>query len=121
MSWFTLYVISILFSESIFILFILFHFCLCKLIVRHNLRWYLGVYLGILQWGCWNIEGADEKINSVKISKVDQHFFKNTLKMFDILCLQETHLSEEDIPEMDGYDATPHCRKISGNNRYFGV
>ena len=71
--------------------------------------------------GCWNIEGADEKINSVKISKLEQPFFKNTLKRFDIFCVQETHLSEDEkIPEINGYDATPHSQKISGNNRYFG-
>ena len=78
------------------------------------------IFNNITVW-CWNIEGADEKVNSVKMSKLDQPLFQNTLKMFDILCLQETHLSENDnIPEMNGYDATPHCRKISGNNRYFG-
>ena len=58
--------------------------------------------------GCWNIQGADEKINSVKISKFGQPFFRNTLKMFDIFCVQETHLSvDENIPEINGYDATP--------------
>ena len=71
--------------------------------------------------GCWNIEGADENINSVKISKLDQSPFLDTLKFFDILCIQESHLSEEDnIPKVDGYETTPHSRKRSGNNRFFG-
>ena len=70
--------------------------------------------------GCWNIEGVYEKINSVKISKLDQPFFLEVLKKHDILCLQETHLSQDEvIPNIYGYDAIPHCRKISGNNRYF--
>ena len=71
--------------------------------------------------GCWNIEGANEKINSVKISKLEQPFFEETLKHFDIFCVQETHLHpDENIPQVTGYVATPHSRKVSGNNRYFG-
>ena len=74
-----------------------------------------------LALGCWNIEGADEKINSVKISKLSQKFFQDLLKTFDIFCVQETHLSKyENIPIIEGYDATPQCRNISGNNRFFG-
>ena len=53
--------------------------------------------------GCWNVEGVDEKVNSSKISKLEQPFFKDTLKKFDILCLQETHLSEDyNIPQING-------------------
>ena len=68
--------------------------------------------------GCWNIY---EKINSVKINKLDQQFFKEILKKHDIVCLQEAYLSQDEIiPETNGYDTVPHCRKISANNRYFG-
>jgi exonuclease III len=71
--------------------------------------------------GCWNIEGVYEKINSVKLCKLDQPIFQETLKKHDILCLQETHLSQDEIiPETNGYVTIPHCRKISANNRYFG-
>ena len=71
--------------------------------------------------GCWNVEGVYEKINSVKLCKLDQPFFLEILKKHDILCLQETHLSQDEIiPQIEGYTTTPHCRKISGNNRYFG-
>ena len=71
--------------------------------------------------GCWNIEGLYEKVNSVKVSKLDYPLFQETLKKHDILCLQETHLSYgETIPKIDGYEVISHCRKISGNNRYFG-
>ena len=71
--------------------------------------------------GCWNIEGANEKVNSVKISKLGQTFFEKTLKHFDVFYVQETHMSlDENIPESIGYDATPHSRNVSGNNRYFG-
>ena len=71
--------------------------------------------------GCWNIEGVYEKINSVKVCKLDQPTFLETLNNHDILCLQETHIShEEPIKNIDGYTITPHCRKISANNRYFG-
>ena len=71
--------------------------------------------------GCWNIESIYEKINSVKICKLDQPAFLETIKKHDILCLQETHVSqEESIRNIDGYKITPHCRGISANNRYFG-
>ena len=37
------------------------------------------------------------------------------------MCLQETHLSQDDIiPEATGYVPIPHCRVKSKNNRYFG-
>ena len=60
--------------------------------------------------GCWHIEGADEKINSVKISKLGQPYFRNTLKMFDIFCVQETHLSvDENIPEIMTIEKLVNC------------
>ena len=71
--------------------------------------------------GCWNIEGIYEKINSVKVCKLNQPVFLETLHNHDILCLLETHIShDEPIVHIDGYTITPHCRKISANNRYFG-
>ena len=71
--------------------------------------------------GCWNIQGIYEKVNGVKICKLNEMFYAHTLKTYDILCLQETHLAPDDnIPQFSGYDATPHCRKKSSNNRYFG-
>ena len=71
--------------------------------------------------GCWNIEGVYEKINSVKVSKLVQPFFHEVLKKHDIMCLQETHIpQDETIPKIDGYETIPHCRKISANHRFFG-
>ena len=71
--------------------------------------------------GFWNIQGMTEKVNSCKLDKIKDPIFRNILKTFDILCLQETHLSqEEDIPPIEGYVPIPHCRRMSGNNRYFG-
>ena len=71
--------------------------------------------------GCWNIQGVMEKVNSSKINKIEDPIFEKILKKFDILCLQETHLSQDDdVPKFDGYVPIPHCRKLSGNNRYFG-
>ena len=71
--------------------------------------------------GCWNIEGMYEKVNGVKICKLDDPSFIDTLRKFDLLCLQETHLAQDDnIPTLDNFRAVPHCRKKSSNNRYFG-
>ena len=76
---------------------------------------------GLLTVGTWNIEGAFYKVNGTRHCKLDEEPFKATLKKFDILCLQETHCHQNEtftIPT--GYYATPHCRKISKNSRYFG-
>ena len=71
--------------------------------------------------GCWNIEGLYEKVNGVKICKLNDESFINTLKKCDILCLQETHLAQGDnIPSLENFNSVPHCREKSGNNRYFG-
>ena len=74
----------------------------------------------ILSVGCWNIEGIYEKVNGSRHSKLDDDTFLNTLKNFDILCLQETHTSQNDTPVFENFVTIPHCRKISGNKRYFG-
>ena len=78
--------------------------------------------LNYLTVGCWNIEGIYIKINGVKLCKLDDCTFQNTLKRFDILCLQETHIPRDEIiPSIDNFSTIPHCRNKSGNNRYFGV
>ena len=75
----------------------------------------------LLTVGCWNIQGVYETVNNVKINKLEDEIFLNMLKKFDILCLQETHLGPDEIPSIDeNYVPVPHCRNISGNNRYFG-
>ena len=71
--------------------------------------------------GCWNVEGVYENVNSVKVSKLNQPFIQDVLNKHDILCLQETHLSQDEvIPKIEGYNTIPHCRQISSNNRFFG-
>ena len=68
--------------------------------------------LKILTVGCWNIQGLYERVNGIKICKLDDVDFQNWVKKFDILCLQETHISyEENIPILKGFCPIPHCRK----------
>ena len=74
----------------------------------------------ILSVGCWNIEGIYQKVNGTRISKLEDETFTNTLKKFDIFCLQETHTSQNDTPTFDKFVTIPHCRNISANKRYFG-
>ena len=74
----------------------------------------------VLSVGCWNIEGIYERVNGTKISKLDDETFLNTLKDFDIFCLQETHTAQNDVPTFENFVAVPHCREISRNKRYFG-
>ena len=74
----------------------------------------------IVSVGSWNIEGIYEKTNGVRTSKLTDETFQNTLGKLDILCLQETHTSQNDCPSFPNFVAVPHCRKISKNRRYFG-
>ena len=75
----------------------------------------------LLTVGIWNIEGLYEKINSTKLCKMETKSFQNTLKNFDILCLQETHIGNNEVlKELKDFHTIPHCRKKSENNRYFG-
>ena len=77
--------------------------------------------LNYLTVGCWNIEGIYEKVNGVRLCKLDDSIFQNTLKKIDILCLQETHISHDEvIPSINNFSTIPHFRNMSGNNRYFG-
>ena len=47
--------------------------------------------------------------------------FEDILKPFDILCLQETHTSQQEpFRTPENFVAIPHCRGISTNSRYFG-
>ena len=77
-----------------------------------------GYMPNLLTVGCWNIQGIYEKINGIKICKIDEDIFIKTVKKFDILCIQETHVSDDNIfSDIKGFQAIPHC---SSNNRFFG-
>ncbi len=72
--------------------------------------------------GVWNIEGAYFKVNNYFVNKLREAEFETIVKGLDIVCIQETHCGTRDIPSqhLSQFNSIPHCRKISGNNRYFG-
>ena len=75
----------------------------------------------LLSVGCWNVQGLYDKVNGIKTCKLGEETFQNILKKFDILCLQESHVSKEHVNKtFKDYVAIPHCRSMSKNNRYFG-
>ena len=74
----------------------------------------------LLTVGCWNIGGLYEKINGVRSAKFEDETFRNTLKSFDILCLQESHIGAEVSVKVKNFHTITHCRQKSANNRYFG-
>ena len=75
----------------------------------------------LLTVGCWNIEGLFEKINGTKICKMEKKTFQDTVKYFDILCLQETHTGNDEIlTKLNDFHTITHCRDKSSNNRFFG-
>ena len=54
----------------------------------------MGYLPNLLTVGCWNIEGIYENVNGIKVCKISDKTFDDTLQRFDILCLQETHTSQ---------------------------
>ena len=73
--------------------------------------------------GSWNIEGAYFKTGSSFTNKMHEPKFISTVEAHDILCVQETHCGPNDIPSQHldkNFKSIPHCRGMSGNNRYFG-
>ena len=74
----------------------------------------------LLTVGCWNIQGLHVKVNGVKLCKLDNESFTNTIKKFDLLCLQETHTSQLENFKIQNYVTIAHCCIMSKNNRYFG-
>ena len=76
----------------------------------------------LLKIGSWNIQGIFQKVNSVKINKLEDPHFIKTLAKHDILCVQETHCGPREFPNshISTHKAIPICRKISPNNRYYG-
>ena len=56
------------------------------------------------------------------MNKLESPTFLDTLRLHDIICLQETHCGAAERPtdHILDFAPIPHCRKISSNNRYFG-
>ena len=75
-----------------------------------------------LKVGTWNIEGAYAKINNFYVNKLRDPEFIQNAQNHDILCVQETHCGPHDNPgqHLTKFTSTPHCRKKSANNRFFG-
>ena len=75
-----------------------------------------------LNIGVWNIHGLFDRVNKVKLCKLEETVFLQKIKKLEILCLQETQcgISETNSLSVEGYRLIPFQRKKSGNNRYFG-
>jgi exonuclease III len=66
----------------------------------------------------WNVEGL--KLSSSD-PKTEDPRFVSEIKKHDIICLAETHCSEEQYINVDGYRCFKICRsKAKRVNRYFG-
>ena len=71
----------------------------------------------IVKFGFWNIEGLSLNNDS----KLENQEFINTVKQHDIFALAETHIGEEDMISVEGYNCVKLCRaKNVKINRYFG-
>ena len=67
------------------------------------------------------MHGIYDTINKFQLNKLESPSFLNILKAHDILCLQETHVGQNDLPveHLADFNAIPHCRTKSSNGRYF--
>ena len=71
--------------------------------------------------GIWNIHGLFQKVNNLKLCKLEDFEVQKRIKKFDIFCLQETQCGANEIKSsMSDFRIYPFQRKISANNRYFG-
>ena len=72
--------------------------------------------------GIWNIHGLFQKINNLKLCKLEDDEVQKRIRTFDIFCFQETQCASKEIKTsmMPGYRLFPFQRKISANNRHFG-
>ena len=70
--------------------------------------------------GYWNIHGVLEKINNRHENKLSDPDFSKLVKDLDIFCLSETHVGPDFGMHLKDFKSIKSCRKVSGNNRYFG-
>ena len=70
--------------------------------------------------GYWNVHGILERINNHNESKLSDPDFPKLFKNIDLFCLSETHIGPDFGMTLKGFKSIKSCRKISGNNRYFG-
>ena len=76
-------------------------------------------YVNHINIGYWNIHGVLEKINNHHENKPDPDFSK-LVKDLDIFCLSETHVGPDFGMHLKDFKLIRSCRKVSGNDRYFG-
>ena len=78
--------------------------------------------LNFVNIAMWNIRGLFDKINNVKVCKLDDQEILKRIQTFEIFCIQETQcgINEAKSIKVPGYCLYPYQRKISKNNRHFG-
>ena len=71
-----------------------------------------------LKIGYWNVEGLGLAGDN---PKTENPTFVNTVKEHDIMCLAETHCSNTQNIDIQGYKCFKLCRSMTKNsNRYYG-
>ena len=59
---------------------------------------------------CWNIDGLYQRVDNIRICKLEDPFVINLINSYDIFCMTETHCNSTDCPILPGY-------KVYLNNR----
>ena len=82
----------------------------------------MGMPYSFINIGIWNIHGLFQKINNLKLCKLEDVEVQQRIRTFDIFCFHETQCASNEIKPsmMPGYRLFPFQRKISANNRHFG-
>jgi exonuclease III len=68
----------------------------------------------------WNVNGLFQKVNETRVSKLDDIYFKHSMKS-DIIFLSETHLSCKDPIVYEGYKCFSNCRSKGPSRKRGGL
>eukprot|EP00794_Sanderia_malayensis_P016224 gene16224-17860_t len=80
----------------------------------------LGKFLSFLDIGYWNIHGISQSAGQIKVSKLDDEEFINTVKHLDIFALAECHVGPDKNLLINNFESFSTSRERSSNNRYYG-
>ena len=85
---------------------------MCRIISLHSSK--------TLSVASWNVNGLFRNVNGVRTCKLDNPQFSSKL-CSDIIILNETHASSNDILNLDGYFCVSNCRSTNPSRLRGGV
>ena len=93
------------------------------MLLLNNTRAYIVVYRMVsksLNVCCWNVNSLFNRVNGVRINKLDDPLFLQSLNS-EIIILTETRACKNDILTIDGYFCISNCRSEQPSRLRGGV